>query len=132
MVSEKTLKWTVWIIRVACSVRAFPAIWDPQEFCVRSNYGEHKFFLCSNKSVLRFKIGTIFQVVWILGNILIISLFTCFLIFSEHNAMDLYLSIIALFVASMSLVAQINFYYLSDDIFGVFNSILVLDKRLRK
>ena len=135
MVSEKTLKWTMWIIRMGCFIKAFPAVCDPQGYCVRPNHGEFRLFLFSNKYFsrsIRIKVGKIFQVIYILLYVPIISFFSCFLIFFEHNTMDLYLSIMVILLTSMILVAQINFYYFSDDIFRAFNSILVLDKKLRK
>ena len=126
MVSEKTLRWTATIIRVGSFFKIFPAIWDPQEQCVRPNYGKYTFFSWTINT------GKLLQVIYLLSCISIGIYFIILLSFLEHNKLDLYFSIFALFCLTLTLVAQLNFYYRSDDIFRVYNSIMILDKRLRK
>ena len=128
MASEKTLRWTTGIIRIGSFFKIFPVIWDPQEECVRSNYGKYTLF----SSRWSINIGKLFQVIYILLCISLAVHLTHFLLFLEHNRMDFYFSVVGLFILGMSLVAQINFYYWSDDIFRVYNMILILDKRLCK
>ena len=135
MVSEKTLKLTIWIIRVGSFLKVFPAIWDPQEKCVRSKYGKFTLILFSNKYFrVRWNINTcqLFQMIYLLLHISFLAYLMHVLFFQSHNKMDFYLCVMVLFGMCMSLVAQINFYYFSDGIFMAFNSILGLDKSLRK
>ena len=135
MVSEKTLRWTVGIIRIGSFLKVFPAIWDPQQKYVRSNYGKYTLVLFSNKYCrFRWSINLIslLQIIYFLLHISFSAYLINLLFFLEHNRMDFYLSVILLILMCMCLVAQINFYYWSDDIFRTFNSTLILDKRLRK
>ena len=135
MVSEKTLKWTIWIIRIGSFLKVFPAIWVPQENCMKPNFGKNTLISFSNKNFgwsINVGIGKLLQVTYLLLHISCSAYLINLLVFREHNRTDFYLSVILLFILGMSLVAQINFYYWSDDIFRVFNSILVLDTRLRK
>ena len=128
MVSDKTLSMTVSVIRTACFLKLFPAVWDQEASCLMlENNKEYKF------GCIRVCLGKKFQVIHIILPIYILLYVAMFLIFyNEHNFMDLYFSIIVITGMSLTLMAQINFYYWLNDICTVFNSILVLDQKLRK